>query len=62
MKNELVEINKKALNTVLGMLVGKSFPLKKKGKRKSVINFHGYEISVKNEILNFDCCPTTVRT
>ncbi len=54
MKGKFVEINDKASDSVFGMLVGKQYPLKRKGVRKSVIIFHGYEISVKNEILNFN--------
>lgn len=49
----LAEVNTDAEGTDISCLVGKKFLVKKQGKRKTRLNFHGMEISIENKYLNF---------
>jgi hypothetical protein len=47
--NKFVKINENVRNTPLSHLEGAHVVVKRTGKNKTVINFLGFDISIKNE-------------
>jgi hypothetical protein len=49
----LAKVNSNVRGTKLWILEGKKMIIKRKGKSKSILLFFGYDISIKNNMLDF---------